>query len=240
MRPVARVFFPLDEQLELWEPHWSASVVKYAVWLSGLVPFAEASTILNTIGEIPISASSIWRRVTVWGPHCQALEALQRAASAAAPTQEELKQAVPLEGQNLGVAMDGGMVQIREEGWNELKVGGVFALRQQPTRDKHTGEIVELAHAVATPMWPTWVGRVSLVTWYGRKRANGMGCKPATRSCSAMGPPGSGIWPPISASPVAKAWIGIMPNCIGPQPPVPYLAKAQRRRGVGCVTRKRR
>ena len=70
--------------------------MKYAVWLSGLVTFAEAATILNTIGEIPISASSIWRRVTVWGPQCQAVEATQRAASVAAPTREELNQTVPL------------------------------------------------------------------------------------------------------------------------------------------------
>jgi hypothetical protein len=135
--------------LELWEHHWSESVVKYAVWLSGLVTFAEAAAILNTIGEIPISVSSLWRRVTVWGPKCQALEATQRALSLATPTREELNQTVPLDGQDLGVAMDGGMVHIREEGWKELKVGCVFALRQQPTRDKHTGEIVDLAHAVA-------------------------------------------------------------------------------------------
>ena len=70
-RPVTRVFFPLDEQLELWEHHWSESVAKYAVWLSGLVTYAEAATILNTIGEIPISASSIWRRVAVWGPNAK-------------------------------------------------------------------------------------------------------------------------------------------------------------------------
>ena len=78
-RPVSRVFFPLDEQLELWEHHWSESVAKYAVWLSGLVTYEEAATILNTIGEIPISASSVWRRVAVWGPQCQAVEATQRA-----------------------------------------------------------------------------------------------------------------------------------------------------------------
>jgi hypothetical protein len=143
------VFFPLDEQLELWEHHWSESVVKYAVWLSGLVTFAEAGKILQTIGEIPISTSSIWRRVAAWGPKCQAVETVQRAASAAAPTREELNQTVPLESQDLGVAMDGGMVHIREEGWKELKVGCVFAIRQQPTRDKHTGEIVDLAHAVS-------------------------------------------------------------------------------------------
>jgi hypothetical protein len=148
-RPVSRVFFPLDEQLELWEHHWSESVVKYAVWLSGLVTYAEAATILNTIGEIPISVSSIWRRVGVWGPKCQALETAQRAASAAAPTREELNQTDAPVGQDLGVAMDGGMVHIQDEGWKELKVGCVFAIQQQPTRDNHTGEIVDLAHAVA-------------------------------------------------------------------------------------------
>ncbi len=60
-------------------------MVKYAVWLSGLVTYAEAATILNTIGEIPISVSSIWRRVSVWGPKCQALETTQRAVSMADP-----------------------------------------------------------------------------------------------------------------------------------------------------------
>ena len=52
--------------------------MKYAVWLSGLVTYAEAATILNTIGEIPISVSSIWRLVAVWGPKCQALETAWR------------------------------------------------------------------------------------------------------------------------------------------------------------------
>lgn len=124
-------------------------MVKYAVWLSGLVTYAEAATILNTIGEIPISVSSIWRRVTVWGPKSQALETTQRAVSMASPTREELNQTTPFEPQDLGAAMDGGMVHIREEGWKELKVGCVFAVQVRPTRDNHTGETVDLAHAVA-------------------------------------------------------------------------------------------
>ena len=124
-------------------------MVKYAVWLSGLVTYAEAACILNTLGEIPMSASSLWRRVVVWGPKWQALEATQRAAGAAAPTREELNHTEALVSQDLGAAMDGGMVNLREEGWKELKVGCVFAIRLQPTRDQHTGEIVDLAHAVA-------------------------------------------------------------------------------------------
>jgi hypothetical protein len=49
---------------------------------------------------------------------------------------------------DLGVAMDGGMVHLREEGWKELKVGCVFEIALQPTQEPHTGEIVPLAHAV--------------------------------------------------------------------------------------------
>jgi hypothetical protein len=158
-----KVFFPLDEQLELWEHHWSESVVKYAVWLSGLVTFAEAARILNAIGEIPISTSSLWRRVAIWGPKCQALEATQRAASLAAPTREELNHPEVPANQALGAAMDGGMVHIRDEGWKELKVGCVFAIHQQPTRDKHTGEIIDLAHAVAN----TYVAHLGGPTVFG-------------------------------------------------------------------------
>jgi hypothetical protein len=131
----------------LWEHHWSESVVKYAVWLSGLVTYEQAATILTTIGEIPISVSSVWRRVSVWGPQCQAVEATQRATGLAAPTREELNCPTRLIS-NLGAAMDGGMVHLREEGWKELKVGCVFEIAVQPTRESHTGEFVPLAHAV--------------------------------------------------------------------------------------------
>ena len=137
--------------------------MKYAVWLSGLVPYAQAAAILNTIGEIPISASSVWRRVSVWGANCQAVEAMQRAASLAAPTREELNPSDALVGQDLGAAMDGGMVHLRGEGWKELKVGCVFAIHLQPTPDPHTGEIVELAQAVAN----TYVAHVGGPTRFG-------------------------------------------------------------------------
>jgi hypothetical protein len=48
----------------------------------------------------------------------------------------------------MGVAMDGTMIHIRGEGWKELKVGSVFDVAVRPTRDRETGEWVDLAHAV--------------------------------------------------------------------------------------------
>jgi hypothetical protein len=70
-------FFPLDEQLLLWEKHWSEQVAKQAVWLSGLVAYEEAAEILQRVGQIAISKSSIWRRVKRWGTAMQAVEARQ-------------------------------------------------------------------------------------------------------------------------------------------------------------------
>ena len=133
------------------------------------------------------------------------------------------------------------MVHIREEGWKELKVGCVFAIRQQPTRDKHTGEIVDLGACGGQHVCgPLGRAELSLATCCGPKHANGTGCKPGRRSCWATARRGFGIWPRTSSSPVAKSWIGIMPNSISRKPPPPYMAKAPPRRAAGCVTMKHR
>jgi len=48
----------------------------------------------------------------------------------------------------MGVAMDGSMIYVREEGWKELKIGCVFDVEVRPTLDPQTGEMMELGHAV--------------------------------------------------------------------------------------------
>lgn len=148
MRPAAQVFFPLDDQLEVWDKHWSERVAKYAVWLSGLMEFEEAERVLNQIGQIPISDTSVWRRTERWGQRFQAEEAAQRAVATASPAR-----GVPVPGEvrdlpERGVAMDGAKVHIRAEGWKELKVGCVFDIAMRPTVDQATGETLDLAHAV--------------------------------------------------------------------------------------------
>jgi hypothetical protein len=79
-----------------------------------------------------------------------------------------------------------------------------FAVHMRPTRDHHTGETVDLAHAVAN----------TYVALCGPRRGNATGRKPTRWWCWAMGPPGSGAWRRTSFLLVAKSLIGIMPNCI--------------------------
>jgi len=110
--------------------------------------FEEAERVLNQIGQIPISDTSVWRRTERWGQRFQAEETAQRAVATASPAR-----GVPVPGEardlpEMGVAMDGAKVHIRGEGWKELKVGCVFDIEIRPTLDKPTGEMLDLAHAI--------------------------------------------------------------------------------------------
>lgn len=115
-----------------------------------MVTFAQAEDILEKVGQVYISDTSIWQRAAVWGERGQAKDVKARATATALPPRAQ-----PVVGEarslpTMGVAMDGAMVHVRKEGWKELKVGSVFDVELQPTRDKHTGDVMDLAHAVNT------------------------------------------------------------------------------------------
>ena len=156
MRPVVQVFSPLDRQLTLWDKHWSAQVAQQAVWLSGLVPFAQAEQILSRVGQLTMSDSSLWRRTDLWGTRCQAVETAQQATATALPPRSEIVHGETRQPTDMGVAMDGAIPQgdrsavvpLRTEGWKELKTGCVFEIEVRPTPDQAGGELLDLAHAV--------------------------------------------------------------------------------------------
>lgn len=147
--PAARVgFFPLDNQLELIERHWSQGLVRQAVWLSGLVAYEQAETILQEIGQVNISRNSIWRQSQAWGAKLRAVEQAERERANALPVKWEPPCRSIEPDRRMGVAMDGTMIHIREEGWKELKVGTIFEVAVQPTVDERSNEQLERAHAV--------------------------------------------------------------------------------------------
>jgi hypothetical protein len=132
----------------VWEKHWSEQVAKQAVWLSGLVSYDLAAQILREVGQIDISQSSVWRRVDNWGRRFQALERLQQAKAYGFAEPSELDPNYSLG--RMGVAMDGTMIHVRQEGWKELKTGCVFDIAQRWQRDPQTQEDVALGSATNT------------------------------------------------------------------------------------------
>jgi hypothetical protein len=142
------VFFPLDRQLDLRTAHWSEGLLKLMVWLSGIVDYRTAEEVLRKVGQMAVSDSSVWRQAQEWGQRFEALAEAERIRGTVlrgrwgTPCRETEAKG------RMGVALDGSMVHILEEGWKEVKIGCVFDVEVRPTRDRETGEWLELAHAV--------------------------------------------------------------------------------------------
>jgi hypothetical protein len=142
-------FFPLDRQLELGASRRSEGLAREIAYLSGAVSsFRMVGEILQRIGQLGISESSVWRCAQEAGSRFQAVEAQERARATALAEQWDPPSRAAVSDQRMGVALDGAMMHIRDEGWKEVKLGVVFDVAMKPTQDKASGEMVDLAHAV--------------------------------------------------------------------------------------------
>lgn len=90
----------------------------------------------------------MWRRAAKWGEKMKAVEALQAACARALPEAGAVVRGEAHSGPRMGVAMDGAMINIRDEGFKELKVGCVFESEMRKETDGTRQEEVERAHAV--------------------------------------------------------------------------------------------
>jgi hypothetical protein len=104
--------------------------------------------ILHRIGGVRISRSSIWRCAQTAGEKFQTMEAAARARANALPEQWTPPSRAEVSDQRMGVALDGAMLFIRDEGWKEVKLGVAFDIAVMPTRDPQSGEWSRSAHAV--------------------------------------------------------------------------------------------
>lgn len=116
------------------------------LWLSGLLPFGQSVEVMARIGERFIGQSTTWRMVQDYGEQLQAVIEQQREQVGVERIQ--FPDAKHDHDQRKGVSIDGGMVNIREQGWRELKVGTVFDVELRLERNPQTQELDEIAHGV--------------------------------------------------------------------------------------------
>ncbi len=117
VQAVGRAFSPLDKRWSLDSSGYSPELKRQMVWLSGLLPYAQAEMVLERIGKRTISDSSLWRTVERQGNRFRGdMEPPVSQTSPAASDERPWTWGKML-------SMDGGMVHIRQEGWKELKVG---------------------------------------------------------------------------------------------------------------------
>lgn len=116
------------------------------VWLSIQVSYEAGSEVFKRIGHRHIPAVSIWRQTQKHGQRIE--QAAQQAALRTPMERTVLPQQRQSQQKRKGISLDGGMVNIRGEGWKEFKVGTIFEIEQRWECDPKTGELIQNPHGV--------------------------------------------------------------------------------------------
>jgi len=116
------------------------------VWLSGLLPYQQGAEVFERIGHRHIPATRLWNQTQ---RHGERLKHYVDRQQFFVGVERVILPAPGLDHrERKGVSMDGGMVNIRDEGWKEMKVGTVFDIELRLERDPHTRDLVEQPHGV--------------------------------------------------------------------------------------------
>lgn len=103
---------------------------------------------LAEVGGITLSTTSIWRRMQTWGSRIATAIQAEQAQEKAAAREWSTPGTRSVAQGPMGIAIDGAMLHLVDEGWKEFKLGCVFDVELAATVDKHTGDRVEYGHAV--------------------------------------------------------------------------------------------
>lgn len=126
-------FFPLDQQLKLGKHSWSPETIQQAVVLGIQIPsYARAAMSFEQLTKIPLSKSSMQQLVNEYGQRLGKIQDDEAAAMVSEPvgvSEGEAWRAIPEpDSAQMAVALDGCMVNVRGEGWKEVKVAAISAV----------------------------------------------------------------------------------------------------------------
>lgn len=116
------------------------------VWLAGTRPYVEATETFERIARRQVPVSVIWEATQRHGQRLQAYLAQQQAQVGV--ERVVLPPAATDHDRPLGVSLDGGKMNVRGEGWKELKAGAIFEVVATPSLDRDTGAWVDEVHGV--------------------------------------------------------------------------------------------
>jgi len=121
----------------------SPAFQKDLVWLTGLLPYAQASQVVERFGGQTVAVSSLWRATQRHAERLYAAEQTRQAAiqMEATPVPRSVEAAKPK-----SLSMDGGMLHIRGEGWKEMKVASIGTVEPRRVAEHSAGEPPSLVH----------------------------------------------------------------------------------------------
>jgi len=149
--------FPLDEQLYLGEHSWSPETVKQIVRQGTEIPsHRRAAESFQAMTKIPLSKSSMGRLVTRYGHKIVVQQQAEAEATVKPPKREEIispRQMPQPDSEVMAVSMDGAMLNIRGEGWKEVKTVCISAVETVPNPESGEAEVHLTRHSYRAGLW---------------------------------------------------------------------------------------
>ena len=141
-----RLFPPLDQKLALRADHWSGGAARVATRLGLQAKSFDlaAEGFSDAVGRA-ISGDSVARLTEDWGRRvaeqrrAEAERANQPGRRGEWLAQRRLPEVAPITTQ-ANISTDGAMMLVREEGWKEVKVVAISAVRTQPARTRQSAQ----------------------------------------------------------------------------------------------------
>ena len=161
-------------------------------WLSAQLTYAQTRAVLEEVGGIALSKSSCWRIMQACGePLVQELVAEEAQVKAAAREWRAPGQRPVAKGP-MGVALDGAMIHLLDEGWKEFKAACVFDVELEERTDPRTHDRGWFGHAVHTS-YGVHLGGPEQIGWQAWTEAQRRGWH-AARDTLVMGDGAPWIW----------------------------------------------
>ncbi len=112
---VGRVFFPLDQELELLDGEYTPQVYGWLAYMSGWMPFAAAAKLAGALFGVAVSAATVRRMGEAAGAAYVALQSEQTAKL------EQCAPPAPAGAARMVVSADGAMVPLVGGEWGEVR-----------------------------------------------------------------------------------------------------------------------
>lgn len=153
-----RAFFPWDEALSLGEYSWTPQVVQDVLRLGVLIPsYRDAAETFTELTGLGVSKSSLQRLVGLEGKKQVAREETEAKAISAVPKVEEevVWRKIPEpDSPIMSVSSDGVMVNVRDEGWKEVKIVAISALEKGNVTSEGEAAAPKLSkHSYRAGLW---------------------------------------------------------------------------------------
>jgi hypothetical protein len=189
---VTRPFFPLDQELHLTPRRRSPRLARLTIWLSAQLPYEQTRAVLAEVGGIGLSKSTCWRIMQECGEAmAQELAAEEEQVKAAAREWSTPGGRLLAKGP-MGVALDGAMIHLLDEGWKEFKAACVFDVELEERVDKRTQDRGWFGHAVRSS-YVVHLGGPERIGWQAWTEAQRRGWH-AARDSIVIGDGASWIW----------------------------------------------